>query len=318
MLEFMGAGSPWQESTTALGPISAFTAVVSALIAWRSCSAARKSARIAEQQGQLTYMNMVTDWQPPVSFAIESVLYRWATNRDVWFDVGRSTDPGIGPDHEVLWAEAIDRELHAEIVISGCLTNCTSEQMLLTLRNTNRTSVRYPTRNEGVFLIGGKDVLQAVLAPKETIRFKWVDRRSFEEWRQLYVATERRNLFGDTSLKPPRLSMRRRLRALLAGPRSPFGDAEWAWGQELISQFGFEIVADSRMAERVSTVWSATLARAAITPSGRDEQSSELYWKLAGKPTEAIDDDVVIYRCRYDATLAQVTPPTWRHVPGRL
>lgn len=236
----------------------------------------------------------------------------------MWSPSGAATDPGVSADQEITWRDALERDLHAEIVISGKLVNRSSVDALLTIRSTRSSKVRYPLRNQGLFLLNGEDKHRAVLKDGDTLSFTWVDRRPFEEWRRLHVATKPNNPFGDDDLKHPRLPFWTQARNVLKRFGDPIEDAYSDWASEVISESGFKVVAETRVRERVSAVWDVELSQAPMEPHSQDVDSQQTLWKLNGGPDFPIDDDVVTYRCHQDATLAQVDPPARRHVPGRL
>ena len=97
------------------------------------------------------------------------------------------------------------------------------------------------------------------------------------------------------------------------GAESPF----LVWARQVVSESGFELVAEPRASVRVSSVWEVKLKEAPIEQGVRERSSRKLLWKLRRCPTPPIDDDAVMYRCTRDATLAQLDSPRYGFVPGR-
>jgi len=269
--------------------VSVPVAVASAVVAWR---AGRAAKRAADQQNQLGHAAWVGSWQPTVDMVLDAVTYRWATDTEVW-EPGAATDPGLVPGEGVSPRRARDERLHVEVVVSGRLVNHSSREVLATAHALRRRRVRFPLRNQGVFLVDGVDRHQAVVAANSTIAFRWIDRLPVDDWLRHLAASDRWPAFD----VPIGLRRRGRTDSLQSG--------------------GFRVVLDSRAAERVSEVWTAILERPAVRPCGRDDRD-ELLWAPAESASAPIDDDVIRYRCAADSTLAQLRPPRLRLVPGRL
>jgi hypothetical protein len=269
--------------------VSLPVAVASAVVAWR---AGRAATRAADQQNQLGHAAWLGSWQPTVDMVLDAVTYRWATDAQVW-EPGQQTDPGLAPGEGVSPDRARNERLHVEVVASGRLVNHAPREMLATAHALRRRQVRYPLRNQGVFLVDGVDRHQAVIAANSTVAFRWIDRRPVDDWLRQLAASDRWPTFD----VPIRLRRRDRTLSSQAG--------------------GFCVVLDSRAAERVSEVWTAILERPAVRPCGRDDRD-QLLWAPAASASAPIDDDVIRYRCAVDSTLAQLRPPRLSLVPGRL
>ncbi|MGN6408329.1 MAG: hypothetical protein ACTHMH_08265 [Curtobacterium sp.] len=269
--------------------VSLPVAVASAVVAWR---AGRANTRAADQQNQLGHAAWLGSWQPTVDMVLDAVTYRWATDAQVW-EPGEQTDPGLAAGEGVSPDRARDERLHVEVVVSGRLVNHSPREMLATAHALRRRQVRYPLRNQGVFLVDGVDRHQAVIAANSTVAFRWIDRLPVDDWLRHLAVADRWAAFDVP------IPLRRRDRA-----RSP-------------QSGGFCVVLDSRAAERVSEVWTAILERPAVQPCGRDDRD-QLLWAPAESASAPIDDDVIRYRCAADSTLAQLRPPRLRLVPGRL
>ncbi|WP_193105072.1 hypothetical protein [Brachybacterium sp. FME24] len=268
---------------------------------------------MAEMQAQLAYQTSVGRWDPPVSLEIRNVDYRWSTDGLVWSSGGR-TDPGIEPEGRVTRDAAMEQGLFAEVILNGILVNHGARPMLLTFRDTDPRNWRFPLQNQRVVLIDGEDRDQATIDPSESLRFTWVDRRSFEAWREHHVAHEERNMWDDEELEPPRPTFFESFRMMCSRRYRPYLE----WKREIHERSGFRIVVDSRTVERVSTVWSVQLGQSPLETAGRDEASQKLLWQIRSPASSPIDDDVVMYRCGQDATLAQLEEPLFRTVPGRF
>lgn len=269
--------------------VSLPVAVASAVVAWR---AGRAATRAADQQNQLGHAAWLGSWQPTVDMVLDAVTYRWATDAQVW-EPGQQTDPGLAPGEGVSPDRARNERLHVEVVASGRLVNHAPREMLATAHALRRRQVRYPLRNQGVFLVDGVDRHQAVIAANSTVAFRWIDRRPVDDWLRQLAASDRWPTFD----VPIRLRRRDRALSSQAG--------------------GFCVVLDSRAAERVSEVWTAILERPAVRPCGRDDRD-QLLWAPAASASAPIDDDVIRYRCAVDSTLAQLRQPRLSLVPGRL
>lgn len=305
------------EMTTAISAASAVGALTAAYFAARSSGAARRSAHASEQQAELAFVESVRRWRPPITMNISSVKYRWSTD-SAYTQLGASTDPGVTYDEKVTRKGAAEGRLCAEVVICGELFNTTPDSALLTIRRSKDSDIRYPLQNEGLFLVDGQDRNEWPLAAGGQANFTWIDRRSFEAWRHLYVATQTRNIWSDADLRTPSLHFWAGITSAVRKFINPSYDVVGRWKEHIVTGSGFKVVADNRTVERVSTVWCAALSKAPIEAFGRDADSGDLTWRLCRDPTGNIDDDIVHYRCYPDTTLAQISPPNYRAVPGRL
>lgn len=305
------------DPATIIAGASAVAALVSAVFAVGSSRSSKRSSEMAAQQTQLTYQHMVGRWEPMVSFDVVSVRYRWAKDSTVW-DAGGHADPCLGREDRVTRLEAEDRELFVEVLATGRLINHGRRPALLTFYDADPSPYRLPLRNQRLFLVDGADSRQTTLAPGDSLNVTWVDRRSFEEWREHSVAHEERNAWDDDELRPPSLSVLGSVIELCRRLWDPWHSSYQTWRSEVLGRSGFRVVVDSRVADRISEVWDAELGRSPITSTGRDETSQKLLWQLQPDATSPVDDDVVRYRCHQDTTLAQLKRPRMRTVPGRF
>lgn len=261
--------------------VSVMGVVIALAAAWfarRSSAAAAESARSAARQVQLSYVESISRSQPPMTMVLDAVECRWSTNGFLWDDIGGATDPGLPADAKLTQEAAAERDLHVEVVVRGRLVNTTTEEVLLT-KIPGRT--RQPHQNQDVVLVDGHHTVKTVIPGAGSVDFTWVDRRPFAEWEALALALDN------------------------AGPQAGRNS-------------GFEMVAHGRMDERISYIWTAELGRSAIAPFAQEELTNAMRWRLAESTDGPIDDEVIRYRCRLDATLAQVDPPQYRTVLGRL
>lgn len=305
------------DPATIIAGVSAAAALVSAVFAIGSSRSSKRSAKVAVQQAQLTYQTNVGTWEPTVSFDIVGVRYRWAKDSIVW-DEGAHADPGLRREDQVTRREAEQRGLFVEVLATGRLVNHRSRPVLLTFHDSDPNSRRLPLQNQRLFLIDGVDRRQATLAPGEELDVTWVDRRSFDQWREHCIAYEERNMWDDEELEPPSPSAWGEILEFCRRWRDPWFDSYQEWRSSVLGRSGFRVVVDSRVADRISEVWDAELGQSPVTPMGRDEHSRELLWRLRPNVSTPVDDDVVRYRCHQDTTLAQLERPRMRMVPGRF
>ena len=170
-----------------------------------------------------------------------------------------------------------------------------------------------PAYNECLFIVDEKDSSRFILAPEGEIRFTWIDRKSLNEWRAIHHATneDAKKIDRDFEMRSERLSPWRRM---LGKRETSYLD----WSAHERSQAGFAVVADSRMATRVSTIWYVEPRQSAITPAPVDSDSKPIGWKLQPSVAGPIDDDVMEYRCFHNSALAQLEKPRVIHLPGRF
>lgn len=292
---------------------------VSAGSAWWAATSAKKSSRVeqstqqtAKQQAQYSFAEMVRGWRPDVTMELSKVSYRWATNATMWQNEGSATKPELEVDESITLSNADTQNIRVEIVAQGRIINRTTEQMLLTVKAL-REDVYYPLQNECRFILEGKPRTNYVLGPESVAEFTWVDRKTLDDWRELYQATNRRS---DTVDKE--FSRELRPASLWQRLRGQSEESAIGWNARIRSQAGFIVVAENRMVDRVSTVWRVEPGQSAIKPSSNAEPSEDITWKLQSSAEDPIDDDVLLYRCYYDTALAQLNTPRVIKLPGRI
>lgn len=304
---------------SSIGDLAPFLTIpvglLSAVIAWRAGRAASRSAAVAEDQRQLTHVDRVAAWRPPMSMILSAVHTRWSTNEEVWTR-GKATETGFRREDSLPWARLKAEHMHAEILVTGRLVNHTDTELLVSAGSMFSRGVSYPLRNEGLFLVGGEDRNNFILSPGEHQTFTWVDRRPAIDWLAHYRASEEGRMTELPKEVPdPRAenSIWQRVGQIWSHGAS----AMLRKREKVLMQGSFRVVADSRAAERVSTVWTARLSRSALQPRGRDADG-ELVWGLAPTIFGKVDDDVILYRSHIDVALARLKRPRVTHVPGRF
>jgi hypothetical protein len=202
-----------------------------------------------------------------------------------------------------------------EVVVQGRLVNNTQYDVLLTCRdhpNSGR-DWRRPVDNEGVFFIGGNEVSLgwAVLAEEQEASFMWIDRRPKADCIDIYNLNNRHSWIEAPELNLPRLKWHEMPLALWR-----YRSFYWA-RQEKVKRSGFLLACDSRMTERVTTVWQAEVVRTPIETFDRDENGKIVFKEWVGTLPGPLDDSILYYRIRFDSTLASVRPRKRSTVQGR-
>lgn len=155
-------------------------ALASAVIAYRSSRTARKSLDLAHKAAQAAYEDATADRLPAVSLFLTEAEYRRAAARDL---------DGILGSEARQWATGTDAD-SLEVVIRGRLVNNLPHEILLTCRDhfASGRIVWSMHRNQSVFIIGGAEVeLGRTILPEEReVTFEWIDRRSKENWIDIY------------------------------------------------------------------------------------------------------------------------------------
>ncbi len=295
---------------------SVIVAVVAAIAAVRSSRASRSSAKIAEVQAQLSYQSLVGEAEPSAMLELDEVEYRWSSSGIV-LTPGGATDAVVTREALVTLNEASSMGLHAEIVLRGRLVNQRSSQMLVTYKGSWADEVRYPLQNQSLFLIDGEEQQHMTVAANGSLDFVWVDRRSIDQWRQLYIAAEQPRA-KDEELQIPRGSFWERVADEVQSLRDPRYDRSSLWRAKIRENNGFRLVVERRAAERIATVWTVTPHQAPVDRREWEHGEKKWRWGLREAVNAPIDDEVIFYRYTRDATLAQVDPPRERWVPGRF
>ncbi|BBH15781.1 hypothetical protein Back2_00680 [Nocardioides baekrokdamisoli] len=298
-------------SVAAPGVSAAATAVssVAALASWRQARRSQRSADVSARKADIDFGLSLLGVRPAVYLEIDRVEYRWVA------PMGRGMAERRVPTEAMTLDELIEAEIFGEVEMRGHLRNG-DVPLLLTVRDhphSLRDSWR-PSENESVFRLGGprhEPQHRALLDAGATVKFVWTDRRSAVEWIGLR-SLHGRNLYGDPELVLPRL----RLGDCL---RQPHKMLDPAWRMHMrcvqIARSGFELVAESRGADRLITVWRAEVVRTPMSSAGR--VGDTLAWTCQKPDTGPVDDDQVIYRYRFDNTLARLQPASARFLPGR-
>ena len=268
------------------------------------CRTARRSLELSSRIGQATYESAKADRLPIVSLLLTEVDYRRPTARPLPSFIG----------HEArMWAEKLEAS-SLEIVIRGRIKNNLSHEVLLTCsdhENSGRTTWS-PHRNQSVFLLGNAEVElgRAILSPGNEAEFTWIDRRPKSEWTDI-CKLHRSNRRNDPDLRIPWPTHYVFLREFWHS-RS----LRWA-RRSAVKRSGFSIVCESRVAQRVATVWHAEVVKTPVESGGRDEEERIVFDDWIGKVRGPIDDSTVFYRVAFDSSLAQVNTPRIIHVAGR-
>lgn len=201
-----------------------------------------------------------------------------------------------------------------EVVIRGRLVNNLPNEILLTCRDhpASGRSVWYGHRNQSVFIIGGTEVElgESILSSRQEVTFEWIDRRSKEDWINIFNL-HHRNLFNDPEFQIPRLTLLETIRA--ASRREPL---DWA-RRSKVKRSGFQLVCEPRTTERVATVWKAEVKKVPVEVAGRDEHDRIVFGERKGTIQGPLDDSVVYYRATFDSTLALIDTPKRRVLAGR-
>ncbi|MFE7315668.1 hypothetical protein ACFU7T_21690 [Streptomyces sp. NPDC057555] len=292
----------WQETLSIASPV---IALISVFFVRRSSQAARKSLDLARRTGQAAYEAAKTGHSPAVNLFLTKIEYRHPKARDPKSLIGMEAEK---------WATEYEKD-SLEVVIEGQLINTRPHEILLTCRDHENSgrSVRYPYRNQSVFILGGREVElgHTILPPGREVSFMWVDRRSREEWIAVYNL-HHRNTWGDPEREIPRLTPFEAIKAAIR--REPL-----TWARERkVKRSGFRIVCESRMTQRMATVWEAEVIQPPIQVTGRDENGVITFEARTESLRGPLDDRVVHYRVDLDSTLALVVPPKRRWLVGRI
>lgn len=291
----------WQATLSIASPV---IALISVFFVRRSSQAARKSLELARRTGQAAYESTKTGHSPAVNLFLTKIEYRHPTAR---------VSKGIIGVEARRWATEREKD-SLEVVIEGQLINTRAHEILLTCgdhENSGR-SVWYSYRNQSVFILGGTEVElgHAILPPGREVSFVWIDRRPREEWIAIHNL-HHRNTWGDPELEIPRLTPFEEIKSVIR--REPL-----TWARERkVKRSGFRIICESRMTQRMATVWEAEVVRPPVRAAGRDENDAITFEARTESLRGPLDDRVVHYRVDLDSTLALMVPPKRRWLVGR-
>lgn len=305
-----------------IAALSFVAASMSAKYARMAATSADKQAESAEQQAQFQYFGLLSTWEPAVDLAVESVDYRWATADAIMIQKtgeqggpGSATHPKVPRGTVVNIKEATECGIAVEIIIRGSLRNRSKLQQLITVRGANN---RWnPLLNEQLFIVDGQEINSFVLDADTEVEFIWCDRRSVDEWRQLYREFNPTLPAWDENERNPenKTLMEKLHKAADAMVNLTIGEEKYR-REQVSEKFSFTLVAEPRIVERVATIWRVAAGRSAIRPVGGDEFQD---WQLVARRDKNVDDDSVIYRCGANTALASLKAPRSgiQVLPGR-
>ncbi|WP_377973800.1 hypothetical protein [Arthrobacter ulcerisalmonis] len=283
---------------------------ISLAIAVRSARVNHRAAKISEWSAAVGNAYAST---PPITVRLDRVSYQWANPRSDQLNPSR--------DERIVLAEAIRRDLFAEVLVEGTIT-AGDQDALLTYRDHARCgrSVWYPLMNQNVFSVGSRhNVNWSVLEAGASENFTWVDRRSAQEWANIY-ALYNGNLWDDPELELPQLKSKdipQILRMVWNFRMTNQSLAMKLIREDKVARSGFRIIGESRLDRRVTVEWSAEVICSALEAFGREDPSEALLWRVAQEIPGPIDDDVIRYRANLSHVLAAIITPRSRRVPGR-
>ncbi|RPK58542.1 hypothetical protein EES42_37585 [Streptomyces sp. ADI95-17] len=291
----------WQEAISIASPTIALT---SAFFVRRSSQTARRALALALKTGQTSYESTKAAYSPVVDLFLTKIEYRPPTPRELGSMLGAESRK---------WATEWDKD-SPEVVIEGRIINKLPYEILLTCRDHENSGrkVRYSHRNQSVFIIGGHEIELGtiILPPEQETTFLWIDRRPREEWIAIH-GLHARNMWNDPALKLPALTAIETIQAILR--REPF-----TWRRERkVKRSGFRIICETRMKQRMVTVWEAEVIQGPVQPAGRNEDDSLAFEERKEVLGGPLDDRVVHYRVDFDTTLTSAIPPKHQWLPGR-